>query len=161
LTKSEIVALLKYDAWAIANMLKSVESLSISQYQQDMQATYGGIQSTISHIYSVQRLWLTRWTGKGPNELSAVQLQQGELRLRWAGLQVELMTHIATLTDEQVLAPFVYRDLRGTPHYQPLWQQIQHMVNHCSYYRGQVSVMLRQCGVVPVQTDLMAYYRQH
>ncbi len=161
MTKSEIVALLKYDAWAIANMLKSVERLSVSQYQQDMQGTYGGIQRTISHIYSVQRLWLTRLTGKGPNALSEVQLQQGELRLRWIGLQAEVMTYIATLSDEEILAPFVYRDLRGTPYYQPLWQQVQHVVNHCSYYRGEVSVMLRGFGLVPVQTDLMAYYRQH
>ena len=161
MTKSEIVALLKYDAWAVANMLKSVEALSVSQYQQDMQATYGGVQRTVSHIYSIQRLWLARWTGKGPNELSEIQLHQGELRMRWTGLQAEMMNFIAGMSDEAILAPFTYRDLRGNPYYQPLWQQVQHVVNHCSYYRGQVSVMLRQCGIVPVQTDLMAYYRQH
>jgi uncharacterized damage-inducible protein DinB len=161
LTKNEIVALLKYDAWAITHVFRAVESLDATQYQQDMKATHGGIQGTISHIYAVQRLWLTRWTGKGANELSMVQLFQGELRGRWASLQAEQMVYVTERTDEELLAPFTYKDLRGTPFYQPLWQQVQHVVNHCSYHRGQITVMLRQCGVTPVQTDLIAYYRQH
>jgi uncharacterized damage-inducible protein DinB len=161
LTKNEIVTLLKYDAWAIANMVKSIERLNIAQYQQDMKAAKGSIQGTISHIYGVQRLWLTRWTGKGANELTEVPLSQGELRVRWSGLQAEQMAFVASLTDEALVTPFTYKDLRGTPFYQPLWQQLQHVVNHCSYHRGQITIMLQQCGVTPVQTDLIAYYRQH
>ncbi len=161
MTKSEIIALLKYDAWAIGTMLTSIEKLNTAQFEQNMKSSHSGIQGTMSHIYGVQRMWLARWTGKGENALPSVLLSQAEMRERWNVLHVELLAFVATLSDEKVLASFMYKDLRGTPYLQPLWQQFQHMVNHSSYYRGQVTIMLRQCGVVPAQTDLIAYYRAH
>jgi uncharacterized damage-inducible protein DinB len=38
---------------------------------------------------------------------------------------------------------------------------IQHVVNHASYHRGQVTTMLRQLGAQPPKSmDLIAYYRE-
>jgi uncharacterized damage-inducible protein DinB len=37
---------------------------------------------------------------------------------------------------------------------------MQHVVNHSSYHRGQVTTLLRQLGAKPVATDLITYYRQ-
>jgi uncharacterized damage-inducible protein DinB len=37
---------------------------------------------------------------------------------------------------------------------------MQHLVNHSTYHRGQVVTMLRQAGVKPVATDLIAFYRE-
>jgi uncharacterized damage-inducible protein DinB len=42
----------------------------------------------------------------------------------------------------------------------PLWQALQHLVNHGSYHRGQVTTMLRQVGAGPVSTDLIVFYRE-
>jgi uncharacterized damage-inducible protein DinB len=42
-----------------------------------------------------------------------------------------------------------------------LWQMLQHVVNHQSYHRGQVTTMLRQLGAAPPKAmDLMAFYRE-
>ena len=40
-----------------------------------------------------------------------------------------------------------------------VYQQIQHVLFHSMYHRGQVVTLLRQLGEVPPQTDLIAYYR--
>jgi uncharacterized damage-inducible protein DinB len=41
-----------------------------------------------------------------------------------------------------------------------VWQMVQHVVNHASYHRGQVTTMLRQIGAEPPKPmDLIAYYR--
>jgi uncharacterized damage-inducible protein DinB len=43
----------------------------------------------------------------------------------------------------------------------PLWQMVQHVVNHGSYHRGQVTTMLRQLGSKPPKSlDMIAYYRE-
>ncbi len=42
----------------------------------------------------------------------------------------------------------------------PMWQSLQHVVNHGTYHRGQVITMLRQLGAKPIQTDLMHFYRE-
>jgi len=40
-------------------------------------------------------------------------------------------------------------------------QIVQHVVNHASYYRGQVTTMLRQLGANPPKAmDLIAFYRE-
>ena len=42
-----------------------------------------------------------------------------------------------------------------------VWQMLQHVVNHGSYHRGQVTTMLRQLGAeAPPTLDLMAFYRE-
>jgi uncharacterized damage-inducible protein DinB len=44
---------------------------------------------------------------------------------------------------------------------QPFWQMLQHVVNHASYHRGQVTTMLRQLGVQPPKSlDMVAFYRE-
>ena len=44
---------------------------------------------------------------------------------------------------------------------QPFDQMLQHVVNHGSYHRGQVTTMLRQLGMPPArQMDLITFYRE-
>ena len=51
--------------------------------------------------------------------------------------------------------------LSGQPGRIPFWQMLQHVVNHASYHRGQVTTMLRQLGVQPPKSmDLIAFYRE-
>ena len=38
---------------------------------------------------------------------------------------------------------------------------IQHLVNHGTYHRGQLTMLLRQLGAEPPEgTDLIGYYRE-
>jgi uncharacterized damage-inducible protein DinB len=51
--------------------------------------------------------------------------------------------------------------LDGRPGATPFWQMLQHVVNHASYHRGQVTTMLRQMGVAPGRSmDMIAFYRE-
>jgi uncharacterized damage-inducible protein DinB len=51
--------------------------------------------------------------------------------------------------------------LSGQPGSTVFWQMAQHVVNHATYHRGQVTTMLRQLGVEPAQAmDLIAFYRE-
>jgi uncharacterized damage-inducible protein DinB len=53
-----------------------------------------------------------------------------------------------------------YKLLSGQPGASPFWQLFQHVVNHASYHRGQVTTMLRQLGEKPAKSmDMIAYYR--
>jgi uncharacterized damage-inducible protein DinB len=49
----------------------------------------------------------------------------------------------------------------GQPVSSPFWQMLQHVVNHGSYHRGQVTTMLRQIGAAPPKSeDMITFYRQ-
>jgi len=50
--------------------------------------------------------------------------------------------------------------LSGAEGASPFWQMLQHVVNHASYHRGQITTMLRQLGASPGKPmDMIAFYR--
>jgi hypothetical protein len=54
-----------------------------------------------------------------------------------------------------------YRLLNGTPGRTGFWQMLQHVVNHASYHRGQITTLLRQLGAEPPKSmDMIAFYRE-
>src|SRR5688572_32730826 len=40
----------------------------------------------------------------------------------------------------------------------PLWQMMQHVVNHSSYHRGQAATLMRQLGTEPAPTDFLIFF---
>jgi uncharacterized damage-inducible protein DinB len=48
--------------------------------------------------------------------------------------------------------------LDGKDHKSIFWQMFQHVINHATYHRGQVTMMLRQLGAKPIGTDLILFY---
>ena len=53
-----------------------------------------------------------------------------------------------------------YTMINGDARQSVFWHMLQHVVNHASYHRGQVTTMLRQLGATPPQgMDLITFYR--
>jgi uncharacterized damage-inducible protein DinB len=54
-----------------------------------------------------------------------------------------------------------YQLFNGAAGRSVFWHMLQHVVNHASYHRGQVTTMLRQLGAAPPKsTDLITFYRE-
>jgi uncharacterized damage-inducible protein DinB len=66
------------------------------------------------------------------------------------------------LGEDGITRVIEYKLLSGQPGQSPFWHMLQHVVNHASYHRGQVTTMLRQLGAPPPKPmDLIAFYRVH
>jgi uncharacterized damage-inducible protein DinB len=51
--------------------------------------------------------------------------------------------------------------MNGSQGSSPIGQMVQHVVNHGSYHRGQLTTMFRQLGATPAKsTDLIGYFRE-
>ena len=161
MTLEETITLFQYDEWATQLTIESVSSLPEEQYKRDLKSSFGGIHGTLCHIYWADCLWLERWKGtKAPDLVNTDQIQRLDvLNGRWDEYRKNLNAYLANITDAKLSAPLSYSDTRGNSHSEPLYQQIQHRVNHSTYHRGQVVTMLRQVGGNPLATDLIAFYR--
>jgi uncharacterized damage-inducible protein DinB len=54
-----------------------------------------------------------------------------------------------------------YRTFKGDASTSISWHRLQHVVNHATFHRGQVTTMMRQMGVTaPKSQDLITYYRE-
>ena len=70
------------------------------------------------------------------------------------------MSFVRGVTQEDLDRTLEYKTLKFGVYRNPLWQSMQHVVNHGTYHRGQVTTLLRQLGAQAVLTDLIHFYRE-
>ena len=69
--------------------------------------------------------------------------------------------YLATLDDTSVNNSLEYKALNGQPASSRIGEMLQHVVNHGTYHRGQVTTMLRQVGAAPPKSaELIVFYRE-
>ena len=162
MTTAEILALFAYDHWARERTLQSVAPLPEALYLENLKSSHGGIHGTLLHLFGADTRWLQRWMGGTPSAFPTAEEipTLHALRSRWQEYRARLSSFLGGLTDAGLHAPVSYADSAGNRHAEPLYQQMQHSVNHASYHRGQVVTMLRQLGAKPIGTDLITFYRE-
>lgn len=155
-----IKALYEYNRWANDRIFEAVSRLTPEEYTKDMQSSHRSVRDTFVHVISAEWIYLRRVRGTSPKALwSPLDFPTvSKLRDRWAELTREQMAFIANLTEEQLKERITYINLAGEPFTYPLWQIPQHVVNHSSYHRGQITTMLRQLGAKPEATDFLLFY---
>ncbi len=154
--------LFDYNSWANHRALEACATLSAEQFTRDMGSSFRSVRDTLAHIYGAEWLWLERWHGRIPSALpTAADFPDLEsLRARWVEHERNLETYIDALTPSELERVIKYKNTRGTPFEGPIWPMLQHVVNHSTYHRGQITTLLRQLGATPVTTDLIAFMRK-
>jgi uncharacterized damage-inducible protein DinB len=162
LSLEELRMLYAFNTWARKRMLDAVAQLDEGAYRKDLGNSFGSVHGTAVHILGAEEVWLKRWHGTSPTALASPDAfaSFAEVRRRWDALEAEYQRFLGSLMEKDVRRVFHYRDLRGNAYSTALWQAMQHVVNHSTYHRGQVTTLLRQLGAKPVATDLIAFYRQ-
>ena len=90
----------------------------------------------------------------------AAYQDQRSLQEAWLKHEERLLKFVAGLRQEDLDRVMEYKTLKFGTYSNPLWQSMQHVVNHGTYHRGQATTMLRQLGAQPILTDLMHFYRE-
>ena len=71
-----------------------------------------------------------------------------------------VVARITISSSEDIDRVVEYKTMKFGVYSNPLWQSLQHVVNHGTYHRGQVATMLRQLGATPNSSDLIFFYRE-
>jgi uncharacterized damage-inducible protein DinB len=158
----DLQTLVDYHYWARDRLLASLETLTPDQYNRDLGSSFTSIRETITHIYAAEWAWYHRWKGESPTALLPADrfADLAALRAAWNDLEPKLRSYVDGLGDGGVGRIVEYKLLSGQAGASPVWQMVQHVVNHASYHRGQITTMLRQIGAAPAKPmDMIAYYR--
>jgi len=138
--------------------------LTISaEFIRPMGNSFNSVRDTMAHICAAERIWITRLKGEKPQGLQKPDRlpDVDAARREWAELEGEMREQLARLGPEDVERTIQYQDLRGNDQSDVLWQMLQHVVNHGTYHRGQITTMLRQLDAAPPKSmDLIAFYRE-
>jgi uncharacterized damage-inducible protein DinB len=160
---SDLCLLADYNYWARDRLLEAVAALTPEQFTRPLGNSFSSIRDTIAHICDAESIWLKRWRGERPEGFQKPEriTDLTAAREEWAGLERGMREVLETLGPDGVERRIEYKDFRGAPRSDVFWQMLQHVVNHGSYHRGQVTTMLRQLSAAPPKSmDLIAYYRE-
>lgn len=157
----DLRTMIDYHYWARDRVLDAVARLDGDQYTRDLGNSFKSIRETLTHIYAAEWAWYQRWQGQSPTALLTADrfADLASLRRAWSDHETKMRAYVDGLGPD-VDRVIEYTLLNGVAGASPIWQMVQHVVNHASYHRGQVTTMLRQLGAEPAKPlDMIAYYR--
>ena len=154
--------LFTYNQWANRRTLGVCEGLTSEQFTRALGSSFSSVRDTLAHIYGAERVWRERFDGRSPTALPA-----GTEFPDWAAVRTgleeidaALLQYVAGLRAADLDRVIEFSTVAGKRTSGPLWSMLQHVANHSTYHRGQITTLLRQLGAKPTSTDLIAFYRE-
>ena len=148
-----------YNRWANARSLQAASTISPADFMKEVGGSFASLRGTLAHMYGAEWIWLQRWRGTSPRQLPfALDFPDVEtIRSRWQEVEREQKQFLDSLDPGRLSEVVSYVNLKGETFAYPLGRMLQHVVNHASYHRGQITTLLRQLGATPLSTDLLLY----
>lgn len=157
----------EYHVWANRKVCGYLQELAEEVYQKKIVSVFPTIYDAMVHIYVIDHGWLSFFTAGGVTDMSAEYLSQlknnidsvvaetkgkriEELGQMMGDLAEQFRIFIGQLEDIEVIYPSGAFEARCLDY-------IQHMVNHGTYHRGNVTAMLRQLELPGTPTDYGFY----
>ncbi len=147
--KEYFLRLYSYNVWANKKVIQCLKQQQVSDVKT---------LTLMSHILSALNIWLARiqsrptdtfplWKQYALEELEPMAEDIGK---RW----LEFVN--ATDSFNRILT---YTNYVGDPYKNNVENIMIHLVNHSTYHRAQIALLLRQLGHEPVNTDFITYDR--
>lgn len=147
--KQYFLKLYQYNAWANKRVINCLNRQNIGDEK---------ILSVMGHIVAAQFLWLHRIKGLPPADVKL----WGEYSLPQLTTMAEevgkLWLEFVESTDN-FNRELTYNNYVGEPYVNNVEMIMIHLVNHSSYHRAQIAMLLRQKGFEPINTDFITYDR--
>ena len=147
--KKYFLKLYRYNAWATQRVISTLVRQQVSDEK---------IMSLLGHVVAAQFLWLHR--------IKALPAPDVKL---WGTYKLDQLTTMADQASKQWLEfveqtddfdrQLTYRNYVNEPYTNNVENIMIHLVNHSSYHRAQIAMLLRQKGYEPINTDFITYDR--
>lgn len=160
---ADLRTLLDYHYWARDRMLAAVDSLTPEQYTKDLGNSFKSVRDTVVHTYFAEWAWHSRWIGNSPSHSLKPENfpDAAAIRAAWTAHETKMRALLDGLGEAGCDRVYEYKNMAGQDFKSIFWHMFQHVVNHATYHRGQVTTMMRQLGADPGKAqDLIAFYRE-
>jgi uncharacterized damage-inducible protein DinB len=154
MTVDQLRSLVGYNRWANTRLLEATAALDAEERERDVRASFGSLQGTLVHILWGEHGWLRFWQEGADMPAAALDDYPdfASLRSAWRDHEREYEAYLYGLMQADLDGP---RPLDTTTY--RLGELVQHALNHSTFHRGQVVLLLRQLGHVPPPTDYAEY----
>ncbi len=147
--KKYFLKLYQYNQWANKRVIGVLNKQQVDNEK---------ILTLMGHIVAAQFLWFHRINGMPPAKVKL----WGEYKLDQLNEMVEKANQMwleFIEREESFDRELTYKNYTGDPYVNNVESIMIHLVNHCSYHRAQIAMLLRQSGLEPINTDFITYDR--
>jgi uncharacterized damage-inducible protein DinB len=162
-TLQDLQTLLDFHYWARDRVLDAVEPLTPEQFTRDLGGSFRSVRDTLAHTYGAEWVWYSRWQGVSPPAFQPFDTfkDPASIRSAWAEQESKVRAFVEGFGEDDINRRYEYTMFNGKANASIFWHMLQHVVNHATYHRGQITTMLRQLGAAPPKsTDLITFYRE-
>jgi len=153
-----------YNEWATAKIFEAASGLTAEQFGAQGPIPHGSIRATLLHLLIVHRRFLAWWDGSLPAQdayaLTADPADYPDLaavRALWEKVAEQTRAFATGLGDDDLARFYSTSGPDGSEFGFPLWQMMQHIVNHSTQHRSEIAVMLSEAGCSPGDVDMIFY----
>ena len=161
--------------WMNTRVYAASARLEETDLHADKGAYFGSVFGTLNQLLVADTIWLKRFAAHpaGFQALDAVRPQPHPYSLteplhpRFDDLQAArfalddiLIAHATEATDDAYEQTLTYPNRAGWVFTHSYGKLMQHVVNHQTHHRGQVTTLLSQAGIDVGVTDLVAMLRE-
>lgn len=152
------ICMSSYNMWMNDNLYTVCDSLDEETRNRDSGAFFGSIQRTLDHILFGDTVWMERLRDNRftPRKIDQVLFADWTaLKAERKKMDMEIDAWVKTLDDASLAAPFTFTSLTdGKQRSAPKHVYVQHMFNHQTHHRGQLTTLLSQLGIDYGTTDM-------
>jgi len=159
-----------YNEWINQKVFAATAKLSPEHMNKNTGAFFSSVIGTLNHILVWDITWLQRFAGHTTPYLSLKQVTKlhspsrndeiihanlADLRVARTKIDQALIDFISETCERDFNANFSYKRVSGEKFCKNFGGMIQHVFNHQTHHRGQVTTLLFQMGIDPGVTDLL------
>jgi len=162
--KNIFIQYCSYNLWATTSLVDTIKNLSEKEQHAEVKSSFPGLYKTLMHLLEVENNWWRRLNGhektdasneKHPYQLAEVGALLHQYQSRW-------IDWILAIEEKNFYKQVNYKNLKGEPFKQPLFQILLHIFNHGTYHRGQLVTILQQLNIQNIpQTDFIVWTRNN
>ena len=152
--------LFDYNVWAWNHVLASIMQLDDVTYKEKRPLfDQTSLHELLVHGLAAESIWLSRCLGNSQtsmfepdayNDITAVQQH-------WAAVRDDWTSFLRGLTDKEMSRIVAYQNTRGDSFSLKLVDILQHVINHATEHRSQMTPILFQLGVATPALDYMRF----
>lgn len=146
--KKQFIDLLEYNS--------HFNQLLIKIYLENKDSFNEKMISLLNHILNAQQVWNSRIIIE--DSFGVWQINPDEKLLE--NNQSNFENSFKILSERNLDEIIVYRNSKGDEFQNSIREIFFHFINHSTYHRGQIAMLIKQAGLEPINTDYVFYKRK-
>lgn len=146
--KKQFIDLLEYNS--------HFNQLLIKIYLENKDSFNEKMISLLNHILNAQQVWNSRIIFEDSFGVWQINLDEKLLENNQSNFE----NSFKILSERNLDEIIVYRNSKGDEFQNSIREIFFHFINHSTYHRGQIAMLMKQAGLEPINTDYIFYKRK-